>query len=181
MVLDRIYRAMPYVLFAALVGSIVAGMLLPVYTDEVAWRFSMRAALDGVDKLYSDTCGPNTLATPPFFMMPARYFSAWVNMALPSPFYVRLEGVLCGLTASGMLWTLTQKIAPAGATRNAVRMLVFALLCFGMMPLLLVWSRPEQPLLLALLSALLVALPGWQETAPPPARTGGSSPRAAPR
>lgn len=57
-------------LLIVFVASLLGGMMLPVYTDEIGWRLQERAALDGVDKLYSDICGPNTLAVPPSFMWP---------------------------------------------------------------------------------------------------------------
>jgi hypothetical protein len=55
------------------VTMIVLGTALPLYTDEIVWRFQERAGFTpGVDPMFSDTCGPNTLARPPIFMIPAR-------------------------------------------------------------------------------------------------------------
>ena len=34
--------------------SLLLGLLVPVYSDEVGWRLQERAGLDGVDKLYSE-------------------------------------------------------------------------------------------------------------------------------
>lgn len=46
-----------------LIISILSGVLLPVYTDETGWRFEERAAIDGgVDIMFNDVCGPNTIA-----------------------------------------------------------------------------------------------------------------------
>ena len=56
-----------------LIAALLAGLFLPVYTDEIGWRLQERAGFDGVDKLYTEICGPNTLARPPFWMMPVRY------------------------------------------------------------------------------------------------------------
>ena len=155
-----------------LVAGLVFGLLVPVYSDEVAWRFSERFSLDGFDKLGNDTCGPNTLAFPPWFMWPARWYSAFFNIGFAAPFWVRLSGVGYALVIAWLLWKLagsekaqtpatgtTPAIhVPGVAARAAVRRgWALALLALGATPLLLVWSRPEQPILLAVLCALRVA------------------------
>ena len=76
--------------FASFVLSLLFGLLLPIYTDEVGWRMQLRAGMDGgIDRMISDICGPNTNAAPPLFMMPFRHVSAWLNLAFPDPLYVR--------------------------------------------------------------------------------------------
>src|ERR1700712_4792485 len=92
--------------------SLLVGMLVPVYTDETGWRFQERAAIDGVDILFNDVCGPNTLARPFWYMMPARWFSALANQALASPLFVRGEGVLCALAFAGLIWLLLRRLEP---------------------------------------------------------------------
>lgn len=142
--------------------ALAAGMFLPVYTDEVGWRFQERAGFDGVDKLFSDGCGANTLARPPLFMMPVRYFSALLNGTFADPFYVRLSGVAYALLWAGLLLLLIRRIArPAEAA--ALSLCAVGLMALGNQPLLLVMSRPEQPVLLAVTAALLLAAKGWAE------------------
>jgi hypothetical protein len=149
----------------AFVAALCAGLFLPVYTDEIGWRFQERAGFDGVDKLFAEQCGPNTLARPPFFMWPARLFSSVLNGAFADPLYIRLSGILYALLWAALLLALVRRLG-AGAREAAVLACVgFGLVCLGNAPLLLVLSRPEQPVVLAATAALLLALRGWQEDA----------------
>lgn len=150
------------IVFAA---SLISGILLPVYTDEIGWRLQERAALDGLDKLYSDICGPNTLAVPPWFMWPVRYYSAFWNTSFPDPLFIRLSGIGYALVWAVLLLALTKALAEKIERRLSLQMIAFGLMTMGVMPLLLVWSRPEQPILLCLTAALLV-----QATAKGPSR-----------
>lgn len=147
---------LPRITIGLLAAALICGLLLPVYTDEIGWRFQERAGFDGVDTLYSQRCGPNTLAVPAFFMWPARWYSAAFNGAFATPLTIRLSGILYSLVWVAMLVALIRRIAP----REQVRVLTIigcALMGLGVMPLLLVWSRPEQPILLAITAALLIA------------------------
>lgn len=143
------------------IAAILGGIFLPVYTDEIGWRLQERAGFDGVDKLFSQLCGPNTLAQPPFWMMPARYYSALFNTLFPEPIYVRLSGILYALVWTGMLLALIRRVAD-GARAIMLSILALGLLSLGTMPLLLVWSRPEQPILLAFTGAMLIATTDWK-------------------
>jgi hypothetical protein len=138
--------------------SLLAGVFLPVFTDEIGWRFQERAAFDGVDKMFSDVCGANTLAQPPFFMMPLRWYSAVFNAAFASPFYVRVSGILYALVWLVLLVRLVSRITPDRRDRAFLCIAGAGLMSLGTMPLLMVWSRPEQPVLLAATASFLVAL-----------------------
>ena len=138
-------------------AALIAGLFVPVYTDEVGWRFQERAAIDGVDKMFSDLCGPNTLARPPFFMMPARLYSAFFNLAFADPLFVRLSGILYALAFLVMVLLLIRRIADSAAERSALSIVAMGLLSLGTLPMLLVWSRPEQVLILVAVAALLIA------------------------
>lgn len=154
-------------LLALFGAAILAGIFLPVYTDEVGWRLQERAGIDGVDKMFGEQCGANTLARPPFFMMPVRAYSAFFNTAFADPFFVRVSGVLYALAWCAMLLVLVRRIAGDPRERGLLAMVGFGLMALGTMPLLLVWSRPEQPIVLAATAALLVAWTDWRD----PART----------
>lgn len=146
---------------AAAVGlgaTFLLGILVPLYTDEIGWRFQERAWIDGVDRGYNDVCGPNTFARPPWFMLPVRWFSATANQALADPLFVRLEGVLCVLAWAALLWLLVSRLGGGLADRRRMQALVFSLLGLGTLPFLQVLSRPEQPLLLAFTLMLLITL-----------------------
>ena len=138
--------------------SLTAGFFLPVYTDEIGWRFQERAGIDGVDMMVNDLCGPNTLARPPWFMMPVRWFSSAVNQSLADPLFIRIEGLVCALAWLALLWVLTARLELDTAKRMRLRALTFSLLGLGTLPFLMVLSRPEQPLILTLLLMLLIVL-----------------------
>lgn len=146
--------------------ALVLGMMVPVYSDEVGWRLQARAGLDGIDKLYSEQCGPSTLARPLWFMWPVRWYSAFFNLALPDPFWVRASGVAYALVWAGLLLWLIAAMIPDRARRASAGMLVVGLLGLGTLPLQLVWSRPEQPILLCATAALLIAWQGWRASMP---------------
>lgn len=166
----RIAAILRHGTFGLLALALLCGMLLPVYSDEVGWRFQERAWIDGVDKLYSDQCGPNTLARPLFFMWPARAYSAFFNTHFADPFYVRVSGVLYALVWLWLLMRLIARVAPSRQIARPLATIACALAGLGVLPLLLVWSRPEQPLLLCLTTALLIAANGWSKSpAIPPA------------
>lgn len=153
-------RVASLIALGALVGMIGFGLLLPIYSDEIVWRFHERAAIDGgFDVWLNDNCGTNTIARAPWFMMPARWFSATMNLALPSPLFVRIEGVLCALAWLALLWRLIGRVADDNSTRDIARTLSIALLSLGVLPLLLVMSRPEQVLILANGSIIALSLP----------------------
>jgi hypothetical protein len=142
---------------AGFVLSLLAGMFVPIYTDEVGWRFQERAGFDGVDKMFNDMCGPNSLAAPPFFMWPVRYYSAFFNGAFADPLYVRLSGVGYALLWTLLVLWLIRRISAERTERATLAATGFGLMGLGVLPLELVWSRPEQPILLATTAALIIA------------------------
>jgi hypothetical protein len=139
--------------------SIAAGLLLPVYADEIGWRFQERAAVDrGLDMMFNNLCGPNTLARAPWFMMPAGWFSARANQAFADPLFVRLEGGACAGVWACLLWVLIARLEPDKARKSQLQALAFALLGLGVLPFLLVMSRPEQPIMLMNTMIVIMAL-----------------------
>lgn len=157
--------------------AILSGIFQPIYVDEIGWRMQERAGFDGVDKLLTEICGPNTVVRPPFWMMPARYYSALFNGLFAEPIYVRISGILYALLLTAMILKLIGRLARTTSERLTLSMLAAGFLSFGTMPILLVWSRPEQPILLAFTSALLIAFADWNKGVAPapeactPART----------
>ncbi|MGH6613010.1 hypothetical protein [Sphingomonas sp.] len=143
-----------------LLASLALGSLLPIYTDEVGWRFQLSRYLQdgGVDRFLAETCGANTNATPAFFMMPVRWFSSLLTRFLSDPALIRLSGVGCAVLGVFGIRTLIRRTTDDVRRRATIDLLCFALLGIGVLPLLLVWSRPEQPLWLAVLAATLIAL-----------------------
>ena len=158
----RLFPNLRRAVVAGLLIALVAGMLLPVYSDEIGWRLQERAWLDGLDKLYSDNCGPNTLAVPRFFMWPVRWYSAFFNTRFPDPLFVRVSGVGYAILFIVMVLRLVKQIGRSSDERHTLAIIASALMGLGVMPLLLVWSRPEQPIFLAATAAVLIASAGWR-------------------
>ena len=158
----RLFLYLRRAVVAALVLALLAGILLPVYTDEVGWRLQERAWIDGVDKLYSENCGPSTLAIPPWFMLPVRWYSATFNLRFPDPLFVRMAGVGYALVFLWLLLRLVRRIGRSEGERNILAVIGTSLMGFGVLPLLLVWSRPEQPIFLTITAAILIASGGWR-------------------
>jgi hypothetical protein len=149
--------------FASFLLSILFGLLLPVYTDEVGWRMQLRAGIDGgVDRMLSDICGPNTTATPPLFMMPLRLITGWVDTSFPDPLFVRLLGVACAIGWAFLMRALIGRIANDQHQRYLLGTLTFALLGMGVLPIMLVMSRPDQAVLLSITAALFVTVVAGQ-------------------
>lgn len=154
---ERIARWLSRGVLVMLVALLLVGIFVPVYTDEIGWRLQERAGFDGVDKLFNEACGPNTLAVPPWFMMPVRWYSAVFNGAFADPFWIRVSGVLYALVWVALALMLVRRIAERRDDRAVVSTIGFGLVGLGTMPFVMVWSRPEQPIVLAAVAALVLA------------------------
>jgi hypothetical protein len=156
-------RRFPTAIIAAIVAlcSVGLGLLVPIYSDEVGWRFQARMAFDGgVDRFVAENCGLNTLAQTPVFMQPLRYATAAFNSTFADPLTIRLVGIACALTWLALLWALVGRLSRTPAEANRMRTIGFSLASLGLLPFMLVISRPEQPILLALTAAIFLATAG---------------------
>ena len=154
-------RRLSWIAAAVALCSVALGMLVPVYSDEVGWRFQARMALDGgVDRFVAENCGLNTLARTPFFIQPLRHATAAFNTAFADPLTIRLVGVGCALAWLALLWALIGRLGRTSAETDRMRTIGFSLASLGLLPFMLVISRPEQPILLALTTVLFLATGG---------------------
>jgi hypothetical protein len=69
--------------------------------------------------------------------------------------------VLYALVWGALLARLIIRIVPNRDRRRMTMVLGFALITLGVMPWLLTWSRPEQPILLSVTAALVLSCEGW--------------------
>ena len=144
---------------AAFFASLLLGMLVPIYTDEIGWRMQLRAGIDGgVDRMVSDICGPRSTVVPPFFILALREITGRFELALADPLFVRISGVACAMIWALLFRRLIVRIAADRMKAAALSTLAFSLAGLGVLPFLLVLSRPEQPILLTTTAALLVAV-----------------------
>lgn len=153
----RVLRWLSLAVTSVLAAVFVAGIFLPVYSDEIGWRFQERAGFEGVDKMFSEVCGLNTLAPPPWFMMPVRWYSAFFNGMFADPFWIRISGIIYALAWIALLLLLVRRLTEDRHDRAIASIIGLGLLALGTMPLLMVWSRPEQPIMLAALASLVIA------------------------
>jgi hypothetical protein len=84
--------------------------------------------------------------------------SGWVDIRFPDPLFVRLLGVTCAIGWAFMMRALIGRIANDPRQRCLLRTLAFALMGMGVLPIMLVMSRPDQAVLIAITSALFVAV-----------------------
>lgn len=156
-------RAIELTTFGSFLLSLMLGLLVPIYTDEVGWRMQLRAGIDGgLDRMLSDICGPNTTIAPPLFILALRHVTGWFNLALADPLFVRLTGVACAIAWAFMLRALIRRIAADRMQGSMLNALAFGLAGLGTLPFLMVLSRPEQPMLLTTTLALLIAAGAWR-------------------
>lgn len=154
---------MPIAALAVLVAGMLFGLLLPIFTDELAWRFHERAWLDhGFDVWMNDVC-KNMVARAPWFMMPARWFSSTVNLMFDDPIWIRLTGVALALALVASFWRLVEVIESDPERRGLLRAIACGLLATGVLPIMLVISRPEQPFFLAAMGMALLTLPAVRQ------------------
>lgn len=158
----RLFHILRHGVVVCLLLGLLGGLMLPLYTDEVGWRLQERAWIDGFDKLYSDQCGPETLAVPPLFMWPVRWYSAFFNLHFAQPYWVRMAGVMYACLWLWMLLRLIRRIARDHSERHIIAIIACTLVGLGCTPLLMVWSRPEQPIIIAVTAAVMIASAGWQ-------------------
>lgn len=158
----RLFNMLRHWVVACLFMALVGGLLLPVYTDEVGWRLQERFWIDGVDKLYVDQCGAAARVVPPLFMWPVRWYSAFFNLHFAQPYWVRASGVAYACLWVWMVLKLIRRVSRDGSQRHIIAVIACTLIGLGCTPLLLVWSRPEQPIILSLTAALLITSGAWQ-------------------
>ncbi|MDE1916609.1 MAG: hypothetical protein KGJ57_13905 [Sphingomonadales bacterium] len=158
----RLFNMLRHWVVACAFLALAAGLLLPVHSDELGWRLQQRFWIDGVDRLAAGQCGAGTLAVPPLFMWPVRWYSAFTNLHAAPPFWVRASGVANACLWVWMVLKLIRRVSRDGSQRHIIAVIACALIGLGCTPLLLVGSRPGQPIILTLTAALLIASGAWQ-------------------
>ena len=149
-------------------------LFLPVYTDEIVWRAAQgRVAEDGgaLSVTFQPGCGQYAIAVPAL-LYPFRLIDGALYHLLDTPFATRAWGVTLAIAWIALASILARRALPRGTGFAVV--LGFATL--GVMPFLLVISRPEQVLLIGF-TCFFVPLFMPAPQLPPP--LGAASLRAA--
>jgi hypothetical protein len=160
--------ALTAIMILALVSFGMA-LLLPVYTDEILWKMIQgRLGYDGFEVRSGTmvpTCGPDAF-TSPVLMLPFRLLDTLMYQWISKPLTIRLVGVGFFIVWLLGTWLLLQRFVPL-ADRLKIAGALVAFVTLGVMPFLMVISRPEQSLLIGI-TVLLVICVGER---PPPRRS----------
>lgn len=130
----------------------------PVYNDEGQWKFTVsRLFLDGgyLINLFP-ACTEGFLLKSPWTWYPARILDALIYADASNPFYLRQYGwfIYLGLLS---LWALICRQCMGLSWVNSLLM-VSAFFMVGTMPFLMVWNRPEQPIMVWITAGLLLGM-----------------------
>ena len=157
---DRTLQRIAFAMLLLLLFVLAVGVLVPIYTDEIGWRFQLsRYVQDGwLDHNISESCGPNTSIAPPWSMVPVRLFSSGITALGFGPLAVRLAGIAFAMLGVLLARFAIRRAATDLGARAGFEALFYALMGVGLLPFLLVWSRPEQPVWLMLAGATALAL-----------------------
>ena len=150
---------------ALLLGAFFYACRLPLYTDEILWRYHFGSVFNQGFKMpnFLPVCqATHFIPIPPTWLLSRSLESGFYKLFLSS-WTIRAMGVLFGLLASVVFYNLFTRIF-----RNiGIRANDFAifLLSIGVVPFLAIINRPEQVLLLCLMLAVSVSLEPkyWQE------------------
>jgi len=149
-------------------GSFALALFVPVYTDEIAWKIiQSRVIEDGGKSLaltLEPSCGPYAFAVPTI-IYPFRWIDSLVFAHLTSPLALRLYGFAMAILWLGLVGLFTWDIVRPRLNAGFVTAGVLAFATIGVMPFLLVISRPEQVLLIAFTCFLY---PLFKPPPPPP-------------
>lgn len=156
-----------FALLACATFSIAA--LMPLYTDEVAWKMIQgRYLLDGGKTISTLPLCSTFVFDAPVLLRPFRLFDALIYRQFHSPAVIRTYGV--SLMAAWMLvtWALLTKGRSDKLARASIAVLIVSVSTLGIMPFLMVMSRPEQILLLGitLFAIPVVAIPRPAQRSP---------------
>jgi hypothetical protein len=135
--------------------------LLPVYTDEIVWKMIQgRLGYDGFEVRSGTmvpTCGPDAFPSPPL-MLPFRLLDTMMYQWIPDPLVIRLVGIGFFIVWLAGTWLLLQRLVPPLADRWTIAGASIAFVTLGVMPFLMVISRPEQPLLIGITVLLMICM-----------------------
>ncbi len=130
----------------------------PVNADEIFWKL-MIARLEGDDGklvyLFAQ-CRQGQWIDAPLTWYPAMWINAWLYEDASQPWELRIHGWVVFLVLIALWSWLLKKKSGLGLPESFLA--VSAFLSVGVMPFLMVFERPEQPLLLLLTLSLLTAL-----------------------
>ena len=161
-----LFGYLPRALYALLALAFVLSFLstlwmvfyFPVYGDEIFWKLMIaRLETDHGKLVYLFAqCSEGQWIDAPLTWYPAMLIHSWLYEDASHPWRLRVHGWFFFLVLLA-LWTCLLKRRAGLAVTDAF-LAVSAFLSVGVLPFLLVYARPEQPLLLLITLSLLVTL-----------------------
>ena len=149
-------------LLTLLLGASFYAVRLPLYTDEILWRYHFGSIFNQGFKIpnFVPVCQASHFIPIPPTWLPARLIESGFYKLFLGSWTIRVMGVLFGILASVVFFKLlTQIFKNVGLYANYFAIF---LLSFGVMPFLGIINRPEQVLMLCLMFAISVVLePKW--------------------
>ena len=133
--------------------------LLPVYTDEIVWKVAHgRLGFDGfqVPKL-SLSCAADAVSLPAS-IVPIRVIDTLMYQWISGPLAIRVMGMVFFLLWLSGTWVLLQRLVPPIADKWTIAGSLVAFVMLGVMPFLMVISRPEQWLLMGITVLLIICM-----------------------
>ena len=148
----RFDNLIPWIILVLLVLVLCFGLLVPIYSDEVAIHMSKaRFFLEG-GRLVTLFPQCDTLPTTqvPLTWYPAAILYGFVY-ALPGGLGLRLTGIALGLSYLSLIWFWVGKLFQDAKWKSIFRTLIIAINGLGVLPLILILARSEQVLVLSML------------------------------
>lgn len=163
---QSLFRYLPRALYALLALAFVLSFLLtlwmvfyfPIYGDELFWKLMIsRLETDHGKLVYLFAqCSEGQWIDAPLTWHPAMLIHSWLYEDASHPWRLRVHGWFIFLFLLALWTCLLKRRAGLGVTDAFLA--VSAFLSVGVLPFLLVYARPEQPLLLLITLSLLVTL-----------------------
>lgn len=152
------YRLLCVAFLASLAVTLWMTFYSPVNADELFWKI-MISRLDADDGnlvyLFAQ-CRQGQWIEAPLTWYPAMWVNSLLYEDASEPWELRVHGWLLFIVLLGLWsWLLSKR---SGLSRLDSLVAVSAVLSVGVMPFLMVYERPEQPLLLLLTLALMTTL-----------------------
>lgn len=163
---QSLFGYLPRTLYAVLALAFVLSFLstlwmvfyFPVYGDEIFWKLMIaRLETDHGKLVYLFAqCSEGQWIDAPLTWYPAMLIHSWLYEDASHPWRLRVHGWFFFLVLLALWTCLLKRRAGLGVTDAFLA--VSAFLSVGVLPFLLVYARPEQPLLLLITLSLLVTL-----------------------
>ena len=163
---QSLFGYLPRTLYALLALASVLSFLstlwmvfyFPVYGDELFWKLMIaRLETDHGKLVYLFAqCSEGQWIDAPLTWYPAMAIHSWLYEDASHPWRLRVHGWFFFLVLLALWTCLLKRRTGLGVTDTFLA--VSAFLSVGMLPFLMVYARPEQPLLLLITLSLLVTL-----------------------